>query len=225
MQSLQAQKINSQLRVELVERFKQLHTSLRQREDLPAEVKEILFVIRRADLADYSARIAAGIAEKAIPSWQKELEAHPGESPQLIAFEWNDSDYRCVVANSYGVVGLRELNKAELPLFNDPGWDYSFFYDIEADHGFELYFFELLEQYLPYSEYEFTLEDETTAIGFSYQQLQSMIPVLNELLAHDAFSILDRKDAFDGLELRVGFPFSLVVHDGGNLIHPFYMKV
>lgn len=224
MTSTQAQQLNATLRQDLIIGFKTIRRALAVQNDLPPEVASILNTIQQSDLADYSASIAGAIAGQAIPSWQKEFAAHPGALPQLLFFEWNDNDYQQIEALSYGIIGLTETTTGELPLFEDPGWNYDFFHNIEADYGFDFYFFELLEQYLPYEKFGDALDDESTPLGFAYDQLRQLMPLLNELLTHDAFAALDRSGAFDPLGLPVGFPFSLGVHDGGNLIRPFYVK-
>lgn len=219
-----ALQLNALLRQELVTGFKQLFREIVGRDNLPAEVKVVLKTIQQTDLAACSAKIAAIIAKEAIPFWQKEFLDHPEERPQLINFEWNDGDYRNIEAFSYGITGLTSTNNSTLPLFEDPGWDYDFYYEMEAAYGFDFFFFELLEAYLPYDKYGESLYDEDTPLGYAYDRLRQLIPILNELLAHDAFMALDKAGALNNLDLPTGFPFSLGVHDGGNLIRPFYVK-
>lgn len=188
------------------------------------DVKTFLNEIKGADRESYVRSIATSLRDTALPSWGKTLAEHPGDFPQLMYLEFGDIVDGAVDTASYGIVGLLPTGNETPPLFEDPGFDYDFYHDIEADHGFDLYYFDLVDKYLNLDKYGDDLFDEETVIGAAYDITQPMVLRLNQLLAHKALKQLDEEGAMTAIGLPAGLPFSMNEHDGGGMLDIFYVK-
>jgi hypothetical protein len=219
-----AKELNNKRRAELAGEIK---TAVIKLTALAAEVeaaKDMLISLSATSLEGQADLLVQSLKGERLSAWAELLRGVPEERPQLIYFEYNDIHHGGEIeADSYGIIGLKRLADEELPLFEDPGFNYDFFHDWEAHYGIELPYLGLLARDFSYDKYEDALHEDSEPLGKAYDIALELTLSLSLLAANLGFSKLMRMGELEQLALPVGTPFSFGEHDMDQLLDVFYV--